>query len=69
MNANNICLNVVDHLPETILMNTHNRCFLWRNLEKHASIIIKFRWFKKGSCQLLEKECALSTGKYQEHCG
>ena len=22
-----------------------------------------FRWFKKGSCQLLAKECALSTGK------
>ena len=22
-----------------------------------------FRWFKKGSCQLLMKECALSTGK------
>ena len=22
-----------------------------------------FRWFKKSSCQLLEKECALSTGK------
>ena len=22
-----------------------------------------FRWFKKSSCQLLAKECALSTGK------
>ena len=33
-----------------------------------------FRWFKKGSCQLLAKECALSTGKLprrlaQEQCG
>ena len=33
-----------------------------------------FRWFKKSSCQLLEKECALSTGKLprrlaQEQCG
>ena len=35
-----------------------------------------FRWFKKGSCQLLAKECALSTGQLlnsfksaQEKCG
>ena len=33
-----------------------------------------FRWFKKGSCQLLAKECALSTDKLprwlaQEQCG
>ena len=33
-----------------------------------------FRWFKKSSCQLLTKECALSTGKLpkrlaQEQCG
>ena len=33
-----------------------------------------FRWFKKSSCQLLAKECALSTGKLprrlaQEHYG
>ena len=33
-----------------------------------------FRWFKKSSCQLLAKECALSTGKLprrlaQEWCG
>ena len=33
-----------------------------------------FRWFKKSSCQLLAKECALSTGKMprrlaQEQCG
>ena len=33
-----------------------------------------FRWFKKSSCQLLAKECALSTGKLprrlaQEQCG
>ena len=33
-----------------------------------------FRWFKKGSCQLLTKEWALSTGKLprrlaQEQCG
>ena len=33
-----------------------------------------FRWFKKSSCQLLGKECALSTGKLprrlaQEQCG
>ena len=33
-----------------------------------------FRWFKKSSCQLLVKECALSTGKLprrlaQEQCG
>ena len=33
-----------------------------------------FRWFKKGSCQLLAKEWALSTGKLprslaQEQCG
>ena len=33
-----------------------------------------FRWFKKISCQLLAKECALSTGKLprrlaQEQCG
>ena len=33
-----------------------------------------FRWFKKGSCKLLAKEWALSTGKLprkiaQEHCG
>ena len=32
------------------------------------------RWFKKSSCQLLAKECALSTGKLprrlaQEQCG
>ena len=32
-----------------------------------------FRWFKKSSCQLLVKECALSTGKLprrlaQEQC-
>ena len=32
-----------------------------------------FRWFKKSSCQLLAKECALSTGKLprrlaQEQC-
>ena len=37
----------------------------------HPSI---FRWFKKSSCQLLAKECALSTGKLprrlaQEQCG
>ena len=33
-----------------------------------------FRWFKKSNCQLLAKECALSTGKLprrlaQEQCG
>ena len=33
-----------------------------------------FRWFKKGSYQLLAKECALNTGKLprrlaQEQCG
>ena len=33
-----------------------------------------FHWFKKSSCQLLAKECALSTGKLprrlaQEQCG
>ena len=33
-----------------------------------------FRWFKKSICQLLAKECALSTGKLprrlaQEQCG
>ena len=33
-----------------------------------------FRWFKKSSCQLLAKDCALSTGKLprrlaQEQCG
>ena len=33
-----------------------------------------FRWFKKSSCQLLAKKCALSTGKLprrlaQEQCG
>ena len=35
-----------------------------------------FRWLKKGSCQLLAKECALSTGQplsrfksAQEKCG
>ena len=33
-----------------------------------------FRWFKKSSCQLLAKECALCTGKLprrlaQEQCG
>ena len=33
-----------------------------------------FRWFKKSSCQLLAKECALSTGKLprrlaREQCG
>ena len=33
-----------------------------------------FRWFKKSSCQLLVKECALSTGKLprrlaQKQCG
>ena len=33
-----------------------------------------FRWFKDSSCQLLAKECALSTGKLarrlaQEQCG
>ena len=33
-----------------------------------------FRWFKKGSCQLLAKEWTLSTGKLprrlaQEQCG
>ena len=33
-----------------------------------------FRWFKKSSCQLLAKECALSTGKLpgrlaKEQCG
>ena len=33
-----------------------------------------FRWFKKSSCQLLAKECALSAGKLprrlaQERCG
>ena len=33
-----------------------------------------FRWFKKSSCHLLAKECALSTGKLprrlaQEQCG
>ena len=33
-----------------------------------------FRWLKKSSCQLLAKECALSTGKLprrlaQEQCG
>ena len=33
-----------------------------------------FRWFKTSSCQLLAKECALSTGKLprrlaQEQCG
>ena len=32
-----------------------------------------FRWFKKSSCQLLAKECALNTGKLprlaREQCG
>ena len=33
-----------------------------------------FRWFKKNNCQLLAKECALSTGKLprrlaKEQCG
>ena len=33
-----------------------------------------FRWFKKSSCQLLAKECEISTGKLrrrlaQEQCG
>ena len=38
----------------------------------HTAILS--RWIKKGSCQLLVKECALSTGKMprrlaQEQCG
>ena len=39
-----------------------------------ATAFSLFRWFKKSSCQLLAKECALSTGKLprklaQEQCG
>ena len=48
----------------------------------HGDLVMKtflrpfspFLWFKKGSCQLLAKECAQSTGKLprriaQEQCG
>ena len=48
----------------------------------HGDLVMKtflrplsfFRWFKSSSCQLLAKECALSTGKLprrlaQEQCG
>ena len=47
----------------------------------HGDLVMKtlrpfsfFRWFKKSSCQLLAKECAISTGKpprrlAQEQCG
>ena len=48
----------------------------------HGDLVMKqflwpfslFRWFKKSSCQLLAKECALSTSKLprrlaQEQCG
>ena len=32
-------------------------------LKKNLRPFSLFRWFKKSSCQLLAKECALSTGK------
>ena len=35
-------------------------CMVMKNILRPLS---PFRWFKKGSCQLLVKECALSTGK------
>ena len=36
----------------------------WRlGHENISTAITLFRWFKKSSCQLLAKECALSTGK------
>ena len=43
----------------------------WKHFLRPFSL---FRWFKKSSCQLLAKECALSTGKLprrlaQEQCG
>ena len=47
----------------------------WRLGHENISMAISlFRWFKKSSCQLLAKECALSTGKLprrlvQEQCG
>ena len=43
-------------------------------MKKHLRPFSLFRWFKNSSCQLLAKECALSTGKLprrlaQEQCG
>ena len=43
----------------------------WKHFLRPFSL---FRWFKKSSCQLLAKECALSTGKLprrlaQKQCG
>ena len=56
--------------------NPHVRHMLsWRLGHENISMaILLFRWFKKSSCQLLAKECALSTGKLpgrlaQEQCG
>ena len=44
------------------------------NIQKFLRPFSLFRWFKKSSCQLMAKECALSTGKLprrlaQEQCG
>ena len=43
-------------------------------MKKFLRLFSLIRWFKKGSCQLLAKECTLSTGKLprrlaQEQCG
>ena len=38
--------------------------FVWRSLDSQMTQSdFPFHWFKKGSCQLLAKECALSTNK------
>ena len=59
--------------PESI--PTSGTFFLWDLVMKtFLRPFSLFRWFKKSSCQLLAKECALSTGKLprrlaQEQCG
>ena len=42
----------------TGLILTSGNIFSWSSVMKFSP----FHWFKKGSCQLLAKECALKTG-------
>ena len=44
--------------------SSRRHIFSWRfGYEKRSTTILSLPLFKKGSCQLLAKECALSTGK------
>ena len=59
--------------PSSIPRPAHSFVETW-SWKKFLWPFSLFRWFKKSSCQLLTKECALSTGKLprrlaQEQCG